>query len=297
MASGVGSVSFKDVLAKTIPKGKRGTLLSIRATVGGILALGAGFMIHRYIGEGEDTGLYAILLISAAILWFLAAVLFFFIKEEKGATDGSRTALKEAKAGWELLQKQPAFARFIVARALLLSVMLVIPFYSIFAREITGTEVSSLGIFVIANSLAMVTSSYFWGRFADRSSKNVMALGGAVGLVGGLVALSFLILPDGWQTPIAFSVVFLVAGFAHAGIRMGRKTYLVDAAPEKDRPLYVSVSNTLVGLITVLSAILGFGADLFGVAWLIGLFLFLMGLGIAVSLSLPEAEEMVKEQS
>ena len=297
MASGVGSVSFKDVLAKTIPKGKRGTLLSIRATVGGVLALGAGFVIHRYIGDGEDAGLYALLLVSAAILWFLAAALFLFIKEEKGATDGSRTALKEAKAGWNLIQKQPAFARFIVARALLLSVMLVIPFYSIFAREVTGTEVSSLGIFVIANSLAMVTSSYFWGRFADRSSKNVMAMGGAVGLIGGLIALSFLILPDGWHTPLVFSTVFLVAGFAHAGIRMGRKTYLVDAAPEKDRPLYVAVSNTLVGAITVLSAVLGFGADLFGVAWLIGLFLFLMGLGIAVSLSLPEAEQMVQEPS
>ncbi|MCA1802566.1 MAG: hypothetical protein LC662_08915 [Rhodothermaceae bacterium] len=42
MASGVGSVSFKDVLAKTIPKGKRGTLLSVRAAAGGLLALFAG---------------------------------------------------------------------------------------------------------------------------------------------------------------------------------------------------------------------------------------------------------------
>jgi hypothetical protein len=34
-ASGVGSVAFKDVLAKTIPKGRRGRLLGFRATVGG----------------------------------------------------------------------------------------------------------------------------------------------------------------------------------------------------------------------------------------------------------------------
>ncbi len=294
MASGVGSVSFKDVLAKTIPKGKRGTLLSIRATVGGILSLGAGYWVYHYIGDGEDAELYAILLIGAGLLWFVAAILFMLIKEEPGATDGSRTALMEAKEGWGLLKRQPYFMRFIVARALLLSVMLVIPFYSIFARDITGTEVSSLGLFVIANSLAMVLSSYFWGRFADRSSKHVMAAGGLVGLIGSLVALGFIFVPGEWQTPILFSSVFLIAGFAHAGIRMGRKTYLVDAAPEKERPLYVAVSNTLVGVITVLSAVVGFGADLFGVEWLIALFGLMMIAGIVVSLSLPQAEEMVK---
>lgn len=294
LASGVGSVSFKDVLAKTIPKGKRGTLLSVRATVGGILALGAGFWMNRYVAEEGDTGIYAILLIGAALLWFLSAVLFFYIREKPGATAGSRTALKEAVEGWGLIRKQRNFRNFVMARALLLSVMLVIPFYSIFAREITGTEVSSLGLFVIANSLAMVLSSYFWGRFADRSSKLVMASGGMVGLAGAALALSFLVVPESWHTPALFSGVFFIAGFAHAGIRLGRKTYLVDAAPEKERPLYVAVSNTLVGVITVLSAALGVIADVLGVSWLIGLFATLMAAGVVLSLMLPPAAEMVQ---
>lgn len=293
VASGVGSVSFKDVLAKTIPKGKRGTLLSIRATAGGILALGAGYLIYHYIGDGEDAKMYAVLIAAAAILWFAAALFFYFIKEEPGETGGSRTAIKEAKKGWTLLKAQPRFLRFVLARSFLLSVMLVIPFYSIFAREVTGTEVSGLGLFVIANSLAMVLSSYFWGRFADRSSKHVMATGGLFGIAGALISLSFLVIPGNYQTPLIFSAVFLVAGFAHAGIRMGRKTYLVDAAPEKDRPLYVAVSNTFVGTITVLSAALGFIADLLGVEWLIGLFAILMAAGVVLAWSLPKAEEMV----
>jgi len=295
MASGVGSVSFKDVLAKTIPKGKRGTLLSVRATAGGILALGAGWLLHTYVGEGEDLSLYVILLVTAAVLWFVAAILFSFIREYPGATDGGRNALAEARAGWKLLKEQRAFTRFIVARAFLLGVMLVVPFYAIFAREITGTQISGLGLFVIANSLATVLSSYFWGRFADKSSRRVLAAGGFVGMLSCILALSFLILPEGWQNPYAFSSVFFVAGFSQAGIRLGRKTYLVDAAPEKERPLYVAVSNTLVGLITVLSAVLGFSADLFGVSWLIGLFGVLITIGIVMAISLPEAENMVKQ--
>lgn len=294
MASGVGSVSFKDVLAKTIPKGKRGTLLSVRATAGGILALGGGYLIYHFVGDDEGTGIYALLLIGAALLWFIAAVLFFYIKEEPGSTTGSRTAITEARKGWGLLKKHPAFLRFVIARSLLLSVMLVIPFYSIFAREITGTEVSGLGLFVITSSLAMVMSSYFWGRFADRSSRLVMASGGLVGVLGAGMSLSFLFLPGSWHTPLAFSSVFFVAGFAHAGIRLGRKTYLVDAAPEIERPLFVAVSNTFVGIITIVSAGFGFFADLFGTEWLIAIFGVMMMGGILTALTLPKAEEMVK---
>ncbi len=292
LSSGVGSVSFKDVLAKTIPKGKRGTLLSVRATAGGLLTLAAGYYLYNYIGEGEDITLYITLLLVAAALWFVAALFFAFIKEYPGATDGSRNALQESREGWKLLKAQKSFTRFILARAMLLSVMLVIPFYSIFARDITGADISGLGLFMIFNSLAMVLSSYFWGRFSDRSSRLVMASGGLVGMAGCALALSFLILPESWHNAWAFSGVFFIAGFAHAGIRLGRKTYLVDAAPETERPLYVAVSNTLVGIITVASAALGFIADLMGVAWLIGFFALMMLAGVVLAYSLPEAENM-----
>lgn len=295
VASGVGSVSFKDVLAKTIPKGKRGTLLSLRAVLGGLLALGAGLYLNTRVGEGEDTTLYVVLILAAAALWLLASVFFAFISEHPGETAGGRSALKEARAGFYLLREQPRFTRFILARSLLLSAILVIPFYSIFAREITGTEVGSLGLFVIANSLAMVLSSYFWGRFSDRSSRLVMAAGGMFTLAGGITALAFLFLPDTWQNPYAFSLVFFIGGMAHTGVRLGRKTYLVDAAPKKDRPLYVSVSNTLVGFVTLSSVFLGFLADVLGVAWLIGVFMLLALAGVFTALSLPEAENMVLE--
>ncbi len=178
------------------------------------------------------------------------------------------------------------------ARSFLLSVMLVIPFYAIFAREITGTQISGLGLFVIANSLAMLLSSYFWGRFADSSSRLVMASGGIAGIIACAMALSFPLLDESFHTSAAFSAIFFVAGFAHAGIRLGRKTWLVDAAPEIERPLYVSVSNTVVGIITVASAALGFIADAASVGWLIGVFAAFMLIGVVLALRLPEAEEM-----
>ncbi|TVQ34070.1 MAG: hypothetical protein EA376_00790 [Phycisphaeraceae bacterium] len=88
VASGVASVAFKDVTAKTIPKGRRGQLLALRASLGGVLVLAAGVVIRIWIGEREDAAPYVGLVLIAAALWVVAAILFAMIGETAGETDG-----------------------------------------------------------------------------------------------------------------------------------------------------------------------------------------------------------------
>jgi len=88
VASGVGSVAFKDVLAKTIPKGKRGRLLAARATCGGLLTLIAGSIFRLYIVDSQSLVPYLILIAGAAVLWGIASLCFAAIIEEKGANAG-----------------------------------------------------------------------------------------------------------------------------------------------------------------------------------------------------------------
>lgn len=294
VASGVGSVSYKDVLAKTVPKGRRGTLLATRATAGGLLALGAGLLLRSYVADVSLLTPYLLLIAVASMLWFVAALIFAAIQEEDGATEGSRNALAEAKAGFSLLHDVPGFRRFIMARGLLLTVTLSIPFYALHAKALTGSTASSLGIFVIATSLAQVLSSPFWGRFSDRSSRTVMMLGGGTAVAAGVAALMFGRLPASWQNASLYGAIFLLLGMAQAGVRLGRKTYLVDAAPAEDRPLYVAVSNTLIGALTLAGGALGLVSTFFGLPVLLALFVGLAFLGIVVSWQMPEADEMIR---
>ncbi|MFU8860705.1 MAG: MFS transporter [Cyclonatronaceae bacterium] len=294
VASGVGSVSYKDVLAKTIPKGKRGTLLSVRAAVGGLLSLAAGLLMTRFLGEDESTTAYLLLLGAAAVLWFFSAVLFAFIRETDGETGGSRNALKEAITGFHLLKKQPGFRMFVAVRSLLLGLQLSVPFYALYARELTGKGAGSLGFFIVASSLAMVISSPFWGRFADKKSHIVLRLGGFIGALAGILALVLGWLPDNYHHELLFAVVFFFAGFGQAAVRLGRKTYLVDATPERDRPTYVALSNTLVGLFTLAGALLGFIADAAGLEVLIMVFIFIILCGTGLSFVLPESSDMLR---
>jgi hypothetical protein len=295
IARGVASVSFKDVVGKTIPSGIRGRLLAARATSGGILAVLAGFAIRTYVGSSSSLTPYVVLVAAASILWFLGTFLVTLIQEAPGETDGGRNPLEEARAGFKLLKQVPGFRRFILARIFLLSVKLATPFYVLYARKYIGGEAGNLGIFVIVTGLANVFSSPFWGRFADRSSRTVMLLGGLLATVTGAFALGVSVLPGAWRNVYVFALILLLIGFAQAGIRLGRKTHLIDGAPSDQRPLYAAISNTVIGSATLLGGGLGLIADAYSIDVLIAVLVGLSILGTLATWWMPEAEHMADQ--
>ena len=292
-ASGVGSVAFSDVMGKTIPKGKRGQLLGLRSTIGGAFTILAGLILYGRVGANAGVGVFVVLLAVAATLWALAAFLFSLTTEEPGATTGSRNTLSEAKSGLGLLVRVPGFRRFIIARAFLLSVELSIPFYSLRAREITSAG-GGLGLFIVALGVAALIGSPIWGRLSDRNSNRlVMGLGAAAGTLAAAGALFMGLFVSGNASPYLYVPIFLLVGLAQSAIRVGRKSYLVDAAPTDERPLYKAVANTTVGLLTLSFAALGLLAQVLGVDAVLIVLLALGLLGVAACWYMPEADRMV----
>ena len=293
VASGVGSVAFKDVMAKTIPRGRRGRLLGVRATAGGVLALAAAVVLRFYVGDDGELLPYLILLFAAAVLWALASLFFAAIREMEGATGGGRSALEEAREGVHLIREEPAFGRFILARAFLLAAQLATPFYVLQAQAAVGVGAGNLALFIMAASAAAILSSPFWGKFADASSRRVMVAGGVWTAATVGLALVSALFPESPLALALFALVFLFSGFAEAGVRLGRKTYLVDGAPAKIRPLMVAVSNTAVGVMYVVAALFGVVADRFGPEYVLGVLGTMALAGTVIALRLPEAQSLV----
>lgn len=288
IASGVGSISFKDVMGKTIPKGKRGRLLSFRATGGGVLTTVAGIVLYLFIGKGSSIESFIILFITAGILWIISAVLFAMINEEPGATSGGRTPVEEAKKGWKLIHRDDNFRKFLITRALLLSIPLIQPFFILYATQKMDVELSGLGFFVIATGVSNTISSPFWGLFSDRSSRKVMIVSATFALLISGYVIAFDYLPESWKSIYTFGPVFFLIIIAYGGARMARKTYLVDYAPAEERPLYVSVANTFMGVMTLLSGVLSLVAGFLGVEAMILALMFLMILAIVAAIRLKE---------
>ncbi len=280
IASGVSSVAFKDVMAKTIPKGSRGRLLAWRATGGGILTLLFGLALYFYVTSWDTMSIILLLVGAAALLWILAGLFFLLISEEPGATEGGRTALQEFKSGIHFLKEDTNLRYFVLARAFLMAIPLAQPFFVIIGKETTQARMTGLGIFVIASGIAAMVSSPFWGMFADRSSRKLMLLIAVFGIVNCGLVMGFMYLDTSLQTIYLFAPLILLNMMAHGGARLSRKTYMTDFAPEKERPLYIALSNTLIGCFTLLTAGIGFIAQWFNYEALLIFFMGMLALSI-----------------
>ena len=291
IASGVGSVAFQDVTGKTIPKGRRGRMLSNRAAIGGSLTLLAGLGLHFGLGDSATIGAYVWLIVAAAGLWLLGSLFFALMDEAPGATDGGRNPLDELSNGIRICRQYAGYRAFLYARGFLLSVELAMPFYALHGREVFGGEVAALGVFIVTVGLASVISSPVWGYFSDQSSRTVLAVSGVLAAIAGVVAL-LIAGVEALQSPFIYTSVFVILGVAEAGVRLGRKTYLVDAAPKDERPLYVAFSNTSIGILAIAGGGLGVIAQVFGIHALVVVLLVLSLGGALAAWRMPEAEAM-----
>lgn len=291
-ASGVGSVAFKDVMAKTVPEGGRGRVLAWRSTIGGVLGVAAGLTLRFTVADADARWPYVALLIVATVCFAAAAASFARIREHAGATSGGRNALQEARAGTRLLREQPGFRAFVGARALLLAVPLSTPFLTLFGRQTVDASLGGLGVFVAANALAASLASPAWGRFADLAAHRTMAVGAAVALAAVAWAFGVAALPEEGRTALAYVPTYLLAGVGYAGVRLGRKTYLVDAPPAAERPTYVAIANTSIGAATLIGAAIGVSAGVLGSGGTLLVFAVLTVAGGVAAWRLPPADEM-----
>jgi hypothetical protein len=259
----VCSVSYKDVLGKTVSKATRGTATGTAATIASTMVLSFGVLLSFAVIPRTVPAIAGALSV-AALLWFFAALTFATLFEVPGATEGGGNPLQVAIEEVSLLRRDPQLVRFIVTRSLLVATALAPPYVLALAGESNGRQLGQLGPFVVASALAAVTSTYYWGRLSDRSSRKVLiiaALVGAAALAGAAllgVAARNGWLPDGSTgAEIAFPLILYVLMIAYQGVRLGRSTHIVDMADEGTRAAYTALSNTIIGVVLVGGGIFG----------------------------------------
>ncbi len=248
LSRGFCSVAMKDVQGKCVPKTRRGRLSGLATTIGGTATVILTALLFWERGD-PTLAFYSLLLLLAAALWVIAGFLFAGVKEHEGETGGGGNAITKAFKSLSLLRDDVPFRNFVITRALLLCSALASPYFVVLAQKASDTALM-LGVFLLASSLASSLSASFWGWMADSSSRRVMirgaAMASAVCLAVGLTAMfAGAGLANGWFYPLGFFVLSI----AHAGVRLGRKTYLVDMAGGNKRTDYTAVSNTVIGFL------------------------------------------------
>lgn len=291
LARGIASIAAKDTLGKTVSKGRRGRVGGYAATISGLVvsAVGIYFVLSPAAARPEWL-LYAII-IAAGLCWFAAAAVFAMINEYAGATEGGMGIGDLLRDQMILLARDRELQKFLTARALMIATALMGPVYVSIALRETGLSLNGLGWLVVASGLAGTVSASVWGKLSDRSSRLTMAAAAALAGLLGLTVLAVLAVAGDLTAGIVFyAIVLFVLGVAHAGVRIGRKTHVVDLAGGDRKAEYVALSNTIIGVLllvigAVISALLGLGPEI-GLAVLSVLAL----LGAVMALTMTHAQ-------
>jgi len=254
-ARGICSVAAKDVLGKTVSKSRRGTLMGLATSVSGLFTLLLGLNLGFYNQIKNNELILASLFGIAGLCWIVASFAIWAIREEPGATAGGGNAGIEALKSLRLLKDDKPFRNFVIVRTLLLSVSLGAPMLIILAQDALGNA-ALIGLFLIVSGLANTASGYLWGRLADYSSRTLMAIASAINAAVGIAVLLVLQLEIEFSALVLFTGAYFLTSVCLAGVRLGRKTLLVDMATAETRSAYVAVSNTAIGfLILIVGAV------------------------------------------
>lgn len=300
------SIASKDVQGRTIPSGERGQIIGLATSAAGLVAITLGLAI-RLLGGGDlDSTELAILLVAGAVLWALSASTYSRVVEpagegrsRRGAKDHGAAAggASEESTTWfadaaRLFRDDATFRKFVTVRGLLLVSSLSPPFIvSMSVASGTGA-LAGLGGFILASGVASLVGGRVFGRLADRSSRLLMA-GAATAASAVAVALVLAVSIPGFDGGSALGATVFVGAYflltlLHSGVRVGRKTYVVDVAEGDLRTTYVAVGNTAMGIILLVVGGISSALAVLGVQWAL-VFLAVLGvIGAVSAVTMPE---------
>jgi MFS family permease len=262
IGDGLASVSWFDLLSKAIPATRRGRMIGIGQVLSGTLGFLAGFVVEWVLGE---KGLpfpnnYATLFALGFVALALSFVATATIVEPRGTTTSHPPSWRQfIPQLWSVLKDDHGFRRFIVARQLFSLAGLATPFYMTYALTQLGLPAQVAGRYTSISVAGSILAAVAMGWVNERyGSKRVIQT--SIGLATS-VPLIALIVPRLLTTPTAlawgYSLVFLAMSATMSSMMPGWMSYVLEYAPEQERPTYVGLTNTLNGIATLFSTLGG----------------------------------------
>ena len=286
LARSVCSVCFKDVLGKTIDKARRGTATGLAGSIASVTVIAYALTLSFNLIDRMMLVTGGLFVAGGA--WLVGAMLFATLDEQAGATEGGRSALKEALNNFTYLRDDPQLTRFILTRGLLTATALAPPFMIAVGSE-AGESYDKLGFLVLASALASLCSSFVWGRLSDRSSRKVLIFSALVAAII-LAATSWLAFAGTLGGGYILPVLLFGLMIAYQGVRLGRSTHLVDMADQGTRAAYTALSNTIIGLLLLAGGIFSLVANWFGGEVVLAVMAGMSGLAILAAWGLEEVQ-------
>ena len=259
MSNGFGALTAQDLLGRVLGERARVNLLFAIGAASGAGVIVVTLISQWIIGldpaqQSWDDQVHlmwagiAMLLVSTAA----AGVLVEGDRGMPGVTDGAPAGgyLALLRDGLRTVSRLGWFRRFMIARVLLVTVELVMPFFAVHAATFHARTAPSLTVLVVAASLGMIAGGLVLPRIGHRSIQLVLSASCGVAAVAALTALATHLIPELRSLYAHAGMIFLL-GFAAQGAIDGSAAYVVGASTDEQRPYAIAVASFAAGAVGV----------------------------------------------
>ncbi len=291
---GVASIPFYDIWGKALPSTLRGRFFGHRQFWGGILAAGSGYIAKTILGN-KNIGFpdnFAVLFLFAFLFMGISYLALGSVKEPIQEVYKKPLPFTDfLKKTLTILRVDDNYRRFLIVQILSGAGALSLPFYVLYAKDNLHIQLEMVGVFLMAQMIGGVVSNIFWGYVSDLAGNKKVVLIST--LVGGLPPIVALTIPT--HLPSLYVPLFVLVGFFIAGRTIGKTNFLLDIAPPKDRPAYVSVNGTLTFPVTVFPLVGGIIVQHISYTFLFALTFVLIISGFLLSFKLKDPRENTEQ--
>ncbi len=254
-AGGVSVVPFYDIITHNIPSHMLGKFWASRQFIGGILAVGSGYIVKLVMKNIAYPNNYTLLFFMASFVFGAGFLSLGFMEEGQIKQKENASFGEFIKGAVGILKKNKDFLSMVFSEFLSHSIFMCMPFIAIYTTYKLGLNKSDIGYFISAQMIGSIVSNLFWGYFSDRKGPKFIIVS------TNILALSVPLLSVFVKSPHMFVVVFFLLGSYMHGSFIGYTNYMLSIAPEKKRPTFVSIRGTFNGLSYFLPTIGGFIVD------------------------------------
>ncbi len=238
IACGVSLTAWQQLLLQTIPHYRRSTMFALRYSIACAIGIGAGWVTKQVLAAYPGFDGYGILHLCTFGMLMAGYVLFTMVRETgvPPPDDAHPLSLREnLRQIPRLVRSEKRIKQYLVSRALLSGIFIIMPFLAIYARETLGETESFLGELVILQTIGAAVANLVGAVVGAR-------VGGKAVLIISQVA--FLVLAP-WSalagTHLEFYAIFLLFGFAQYTWRIGTIVLSLEICPMRQRSTYLAV--------------------------------------------------------
>lgn len=259
VSEGFSIVPWVDMLGKTVPPLRRGRLFATMQITGGLLGIVAGLLTRHYLQGTAFPQSYGLLFLFALGGLLISTAALGLVREPSSPPQEERYStwalIKDIP---NLLRSMPQFRLLVILQALFGFSVLPAPLYILYASGLLqrampggpGEQSLGVGIFLAVQTAGMIVGNGLWGQISDTRGNRVLlrVLAVAHTLVPLSAMLAGLVAARGaplWGIYVGFAVTFFAYGGLVGGTWLAVTNFLLELAPEHDRPAYIAVTNAL----------------------------------------------------